>query len=1089
MKKIAPSKSVRIFPVLLILCFALTVVWGKRLPVKIYTSADGLGSGFVDSLFRDSRGFMWFCTRDGLSRFDGSRFVTYQVSENSSPGIEMIYETRNGTYWISTTAGTYRFNPNAISGRDTAKPNLNAEFITPNRGQFLEDSSGNLWFGSNEFLRLEEQDGKAVFRKFDLNLPPKPDVMFVVADLKEAPDGSLWINTSWGLVRRLPDSRTVFYPFDAPVNEGNSSVLVDKNGRVWLMRTREILVFKPEPIESLPEAEKLVIKSLTPTSVIDLKPEEVVPMPKKSGEVFELSGETYFTKIITKRPFQSSDGNIWITSENHLLEFADSVLHLHTESEGLSNVMGRMSEDAAGNLWIAGQTGVTRIDRHGLVTFGTNDGLNASRLFAITEGADGTLYFAGRAFYLNRFDGQKFQTVRPGIETDSQVLWTSRNALLSKNGDWWILTNEKLYRFSGINDFAALADKPPTKIYTTADGLKSNGMFQIYEDSDGDIWVSTRGKIATEHGVARLKKGAEKFHAFTEADGIPKGHAPSSFVEDAFSNLWISFYDGGVARFDGDRFQYFGKNEGLPEGVISDLHIDKKGRLWLSSTIRGLIRVDDTSAKTPNFIYLTTDNGLTSNNIRTITEDNFGRIYVGTASGVDRISPDTLRIKHYSVSDGLAADFVVDSHRDKDGNLWFATYNGVSRLVPLPDEKSSAPSIFVSGLRISGIERAVSELGNAEIKTDELTHTENNLQIDFFGLDFRAGETLRYQYKLEGSNADWSVPTEQRSVTFANLSPANYRFLVRAVNSEGIPSENPAVLSFRILPPIWLRWWFITLCVLALGLIAFLFYRYRISNLRTINEALTEAKSAEENLRKSNEDRLAELEKVRSRIATDLHDDIGASLTQIAILSEVAQAQSKGNGATEPLTKISLVSNELVGTMSDIVWSINPSKDHLSDLTQRMRRFASDILSAKGIAFQFVLPEASKEIIVNANVRREVFLIFKESTNNVVKHSEAKNVYIKLDISGNDLLLEISDDGKGFRSDPTALADGLNFDNYDTENYPTADTDGSDGFGGNGISSMQKRAAEMNGKLEVISKTGNGTTIKLRLPMEQSVKI
>jgi signal transduction histidine kinase len=373
----------------------------------------------------------------------------------------------------------------------------------------------------------------------------------------------------------------------------------------------------------------------------------------------------------------------------------------------------------------------------------------------------------------------------------------------------------------------------------------------------------------------------------------------------------------------------------------------------------------------------------------------------------------------------------------------------------------------LGGLRIAGEQQPISQLGGTEIDKGELSSNQNNLQIDFFGLDFRAGETLRYQYKLEGADTDWSPPSEQRSRTFANLSSGTYRFLVRAVNSEGIASETPAVVAFKILPPIWQRWWFVLLCALLVTGLIILLYRYRIANLRKINAALTDAKLAEENLRKSKEERLAELEKVRSRIATDLHDDIGASLTQIAVLSEVAQAQSKGNGATEPLTRISNVSNELVEAMSDIVWSINPTKDHLSDLTQRMRRFASDVLSAKGIVFHFNAPEMSSEIIVNTNLRREVFLLFKESINNIVKHSEAKHVRIDLKIDGGNLLLSISDDGRGFTM-PTDGAAAIQSDDY----------------GGNGILSMKKRASEMDGKVEILSETGKGTTVNLSLPLE-----
>ncbi len=1072
-------KSKNIFMCLLLaLCLILFVsvrVEAEHLPVKIFTSANGLGSSFVDYLMRDSRGFMWFCTRDGLSRFDGSRFVTYQIGgKDSPPGIESIYETRDGMYWISTTGGTYRFNPNSISQPDAATPRLNAEFISDGRGQFFEDSKGTLWLTTNGLSSLQQRDGKSFFEQVRLNLPPNPTIGFDVADLTETADGSIWFDTTWGIVRLLPDKRIVYYPFDSILNSSNTSMFADKSGRIWLSLDNKLLVIKPESIESFADAGQLTIRKFETTSLFELKPEVSFPLPKKSGDVFQFTSKDvnqFVENSYRKNVFQTADGDIWITAENYLLQFADGVFHLHSDQEGLPNVMARMAEDAAGNLWIGGHAGLARLDRHGLITYGTADGTNSSRFFAINEDSNGALYFAARDFFLNSFDGAKFQVIHPAIPPDAQYLWTSRFAFRASNGDWWILTSEKLYRFDGVSDFSMLNGKPPSSTYTTSDGLKSNGMFQIFEDSGGDIWISTSGVNGSAQGLSRLKKGTDKFQTFTESQGFPSGKSVSSYAEDSLGNIWLGTYEGGLLRFDGENFDFFDEKNGLPGGLITDLHIDGKGRLWLGSSIGGLLRLDETSSKTPSFIKLTTADGLTSNNVRTVTEDRFGRLYLGTARGVDRFSPDTGRVKHYSVSDGLAADFVVDSHRDKNGNLWFATNDGISRLAPLPDEKTAAPRIFLGGLRIAGIEQNISELGNAEIEKGDLTHIENNLQIDFFGLDFRAGEILRYQYKLEGADSDWSVPSEQRTVTFANLQPAAYRFFVRALNSDGVASDNPAVLSFTILPPIWARWWFVALFALLFAVLVTAFYRYRLARLRDINKALEEARLAEENLRKSREERLAELEKVRSRIATDLHDDIGASLTQIAILSEVAQTQAKqGNGGSaEPLSKISVVSNELVGTMSDIVWAINPAKDHLSDLTQRMRRFASDILSSKNIGFHFLAPDHEHEITVSTNLRREVFLIFKESVNNIVKHSGAKLVEIELKISDRKLLLKITDDGLGFATETNG--DEL-----------------SDNFGGNGILNMKKRVAEMNGEVEIISGIGQGTIVNLSLPIETNLK-
>jgi signal transduction histidine kinase len=271
-------------------------------------------------------------------------------------------------------------------------------------------------------------------------------------------------------------------------------------------------------------------------------------------------------------------------------------------------------------------------------------------------------------------------------------------------------------------------------------------------------------------------------------------------------------------------------------------------------------------------------------------------------------------------------------------------------------------------------------------------------------------------------------------VNFASLSPGHYRFLVRALNSDGLVSTQPALVSFTILPPIWQRWWFVLLALFAVMLAVYTLYRYRVA-------------------------RLLELERVRTRIASDLHDDIGSNLSLIAGLSEMLNAQARNtNGQiAERLSTIASVSRRSVDAMSDIVWAVNPQRDNALDLSHRMRRFASDTLSARNIEFHLTTPNLDRHTRVNAEIRREVFLIFKEGINNIARHSACARANGELRVDHGVMLLTLHDDGCGF-------------------------TPGN-GSEGHGLESMQGRAEKLGGVLKISSGDGRGTNLELRIPL------
>jgi signal transduction histidine kinase/streptogramin lyase len=629
------------------------------------------------------------------------------------------------------------------------------------------------------------------------------------------------------------------------------------------------------------------------------------------------------------------------------------------------------------------------------------------------------------------FDGQGFAWLLPDALRKSALGWVGEGLTLqARSGEWWIGTGSGLYRFPAVDGLTQLKTARPLAVYTTRDGLAEQQVFRVFEDSRGGVWVSCIGAV---NGLALWERTSSRLRDFSLAPGLPspREDIAHSFADDRDGNVWIGF-SSGLARYRAGSFTLFTTKEGLPSGGIAQIYLDRSGRLWLASSRSGLIRVDNVESDRPTFVSYTAQQGLSSDITSVITEDLNGHIYVGTGRGLDELDPATGRIKHFTTADGLASGSMLSAFCDKSGALWFGTQKGLSRFVPT-DESIAAPPIMITGLSVSGSLRHVSALGETEISLPQLAATQNQVQIDFVGLSFAPGEVLRYQYKLEGADSDWSAPTERRTVNFANLAPRSYKFLVRAVSSSGTVASAPATVTFTILPAIWRRWWFVSLAALAVGLMVYALFRYRVA-------------------------RLVEVANIRTHIAADLHDDIGSNLTRIAILSEVAQSQlgNRSPDVESPLLSIANISRESVASMSDIVWAINPRRDTLLDLVQRMRRFATEIFTPRGIEFQFHAPVADHDLKLGGKVRRDLFLVFKEALNNALRHSASTSVSIDFHVERSWLVLTVRDDGHGFDLEKASE--------------------------GQGLLSMTRRARGLGGELRVVSKPGGGTEISMRVP-------
>ncbi len=1006
---------------------AIAPLRAEHLPIRLYTTADGLPSNAIVCALRDSHGFLWFCTNEGLSRFDGYTFTNY-TPEQGLPDREAadFLQTRDGEYWVATARAISLFNPQWASGVAGANAGRFSVYrLNPGSHpgpiiQIMEASDGRIWcLTLHNLYRFDR--AQRIFEWIDLGPGFGPSTMWDA--LLPDGDGSLWLGGGGVLARRLATGRVESYGAaeGLPISTTRVSTLFrDRQQRLWVGTwSAGLWRLSPRAGPKTPSLERVYTRrdGLPGTLVLDL--------------------------------MESRDGSLWMGTDDGLAEFVpgdagkSDAFRSWTARHGLDVAgvdrlsIGALAEDETGSLWLAG-AGVMRLARGPFTTYTTVDGLKSNSIGSIFEDRGGHLIAISgdpRFRYLHAFDGERFTAVVPRLPNPAKrFTWGSGQIHFQDHtGAWWVATDEGLCRYPLVRDFKELAHTLPERIFTERDGLSGHGIYGMFEDSRGDMWISVLGADDVERW-SRATGIIQKFKY--GADGQPLG-TPTVYAEDRAGNIWMGLFWHDLVRYRKGRFQVFGAADGLTTHVAG-LHADRVGRLWVA-TSSGLARVDEPDTDRPRFQMHTTRAGLSSDNIGCVTEDLTGRIYVCTGRGIDQLDPQSGRVRHYTDADGLPFPGIARiAYRDRHGTLWFGG-NGLTRFVPLPEGNASgAPAIRITGFRVRGRELPVSELGESQLAVIRLRPSDDQVQIDFASLNFGIGETIQYQYQMEGSERGWGPLANARSVTYAGIRPGSYRFLVRAVDALGRSSAVPASVAFTLPPPLWQRSWFLSLAITATALAVWSAHRYRLRQ-------------------------LLELERVRTRIASDLHDDIGSSLTQIAVLSELARTSpgAEAAGADARLARIADLSRELVDSMSDIVWAINPLRDNLGDLVYRMRRFASDLFTSRSIAFEFRAPLDAAKMPLRAEIRREVFLIFKEGVNNIVRHAQCRRVEINLSTDQHRLVLRMSDDGRGV---------------------------GTDAIGqGHGLGNMRRRARALGGELQISAAPGCGTSITLTVPVDRKV--
>jgi ligand-binding sensor domain-containing protein/signal transduction histidine kinase len=1001
----------------------------ERLPIKAYTTADGLAHNVVNRIVRDSRGFMWFATNDGLSRFDGYGFTNYTVEQGLPHRRVMDFlEAANGEFWLATYGGLVRFTPAAVASPGTALAN-DVKAQPPMFSVVLPDGSdpdarivtalrqtrdGTIWCGTRRGLfRLERVAAGFFLRAVDLGMPTEHSLSGYVTYLLEDRSGSLWIATVSGLYRQRPDGSVARY--DPQLHVFGTHVhhlFEDRDGRLWVATRYTGLLI----LDISGGGDPVILERYD------------APKDLPSNWVYETR--------------HTSDGRIWLSTNYGLAELIREPpsggirLRMYDRRHGLTHhAPNTMAEDGAGNLWLGTESaGAMCLARNGFTTWSMEDGVVSGVEFL--EDRKGDLYTIAFVPGANALPTLRFGRVaEPGFEWFVPPVpfyfgW-GVGAIQTERGEWWMAGSEVVLRYASVPGLIETRTAKPTQVYGTKDGLQYGQAMHLIEDARGGIWVALWGPM---WGLSRWDPTRDEWRNMVGTPGLPtwQGEAPRAFAKDAAGHIWIGF-NTGAARFRDQRFDFYGSGTTFPTGRIVSIHAGQNGCLWLGSSEGGLIRVDDAASAQPRFRTFTTAQGLSSNVVEAIALDRDGLVYAATSRGIDQFNPATGHVRNLSVENDLRTGAVTHAYRDRKGSLWFATNSGIAKYTPEPYSRSTAPSIYVIGLRVAGQPRHISALGETEVAVTGLGPSANQLEIQFVAIGSGPSSTLRYQYRLEGADRNWSSLTTQRSVTYASLAPGTYRFLVRAMTTDGVVSATPAMVSFTVLPPFWRTWWFLSIVILVAAATAYTLHRQRIA-------------------------RIVELGRVRARIATDLHDDLGANLTRIAILSEVAKkrmAVDSGDGE-EKLSAIATIARESVSSMDDIVWAISPDRDALQEVVGRMRHCAEEAFDGREIAVTFDAPETSQTTPLGIDVRRDVYLIFKEAVNNAARHAGCTRIRILFRVSAQQLLLEIADDGAGF--DVMAHSDGT------------------------GLASMRRRAVRLGATLDIASSPDRGTRLALTMP-------
>lgn len=907
--------------------------------------------------------------------------------------VRVIYKDSNGFMWFGTNLGVSRWD--GINFKNySATTGLPGHIVY----SIKEDQKGNLYFGTS--------DGLAVYRdgKITRLISSEKDIQLRIKAIEISDEGEVYLGTNKGLYRvkdQLITNDSIHNPKpDIDILSGTKS----KDGKIYFSTAGgEIIV-----------VEKGNVRNLISSKKFKNKPIESVFCTKENKLIFSSGNKIIFysnNRIITINPKQlanfknilclgeDDDGVLYLGTDDGIILWKNEVIDLIVHQNGLSSEkIYSIYKDDDGTMYFGMNSGgVAIVNRYRTIAFNEELGLINNNVTSICKGNSGEFYFGTREQGSSVYKDGKFSKLNICCD---QIICIHK----AKDGTIYF----------GTNGGVVILRKGKTQILSRKDGLISNIITAITSNIDGSIY------IGTVRGLSIYKDG--KITNLTTKEGLGDNLITSLSTDNSGNVYVVGSFFNGVTILNKDEIEILNKDKGLVTNTVFSVLNGSDGNLYVG-TSEGLNIISKGKIKLIN-----TASGLSDNSINGLVEDNSGRIYLSTNRGVNILdfSKGSLNIEILRSDDGIAGDEcnMGATYKDDEGNLWFGTIKGVVSFNP----ERIKPSTIPPQIRISEMYLFDKEIKNyTSEKPLEFSYNENYFKFTFFGSLLSSPKRVIYSLRLKGIEDKWRT-TDQNSVQYTNLDPGKYTFQVKARNEWGYSSQIASV-SFLILPPVWMRWWFITIVILLVGGTTAFLITYRVKSLLSI-------------------------ERLRLKIAADLHDNIGASLTEISIMSEVVKNKLKGE-EKETKKYLDLISNEsrnVISNMRDIIWMINPKQDSLRDLILRLNDSFAEIFNQKEISFKTENIELLKNITLPMEYRQNLYLILKEGINNCLKYSCCSELILSARMNNNNLEVLLKDNGVGIR------------------------TNGS--TNGNGLSNIKERAKKIGGNLIIESGNQNGTSIK-----------